>query len=117
MQWGKEQGSEQNDLKHSFYLYEYKGDRGIIDEASFQLTDAPVETKYSFEYVNASFGQGNAGLVSLINTWERSPLSATNASICNFNLGLNKVFNELTSSPIQTKFPVVFKNIITTLKT
>lgn len=80
------------------------------------LSDVVVPTKYGFRYEHASFGQGNKGVVNMINNWSRIPEEIESGTINNFNLGLNKVFNELTMEPIQSKFPVLFSRVLDTLQ-
>lgn len=49
---------------------------------------------YNFTYVNASFAQGNKGIVGLVNQWYREPAVVLSNEVNNFNLAINKVFNE-----------------------
>ena len=79
------------------------------------MSNVSVHTFYNFTYINASFGQGNKGTVSLVNKWSRVPFVVNTTLIRNFNLGLNKVFNEETMSPIQSRFPVLFSRVTNTL--
>lgn len=58
------------------------------------LSDVEIHTIYNFTYDHANFGQGNKGVVNMINKWHREPVEAKVGSINNFNLGLNKMFNE-----------------------
>lgn len=52
----------------------------------------------------------------MINKWHREPVEAKVGSINNFNLGLNKMFNEQTMAPVQSRFPVLFKRTMDTLQ-
>jgi len=78
----------------------------------------PITFDYAFEYAGATFSQGNVGEISLRNKW-RLQLRANpteNNPVNGFNLGLNKVFFQFDTLPIQRKFPVLFNTILESMK-
>lgn len=52
-------------------LYNYVGDSKKVEEDMFLLSDVMIRTNYNFTYSHASFGQGNKGVVNMVNKWSR----------------------------------------------
>lgn len=78
----------------------------------------PIVFDYSFEYAGATFASGNIGDISLRNRWSlnRRSQQPNDFIINNINLGLNKVFYQFDTLPIQRKFPVLFNAVLESMK-
>jgi hypothetical protein len=83
-------------------LYNYEGNSGNVEEDKFVLSNVSTKAFYNFTYINASFAQGNKGIVGLVNQWYREPAVVLS--------------NKVNKSPGQSRFPVLFDKATKTLK-
>jgi hypothetical protein len=77
-----------------------------------------MKYKYTYEFTNISFSQGNTGYVQYLNEWKRTFIPGQNQSNQQynlFNIDAEKVYNYDYYSPETRNFAIMFNLLFDTL--